>query len=304
MHTASAVLQSAIEDAGAETRQRPFQNHTTLHPSRRPSPASHALLQRKLNAVFDDLPQHNDSQNHNADLSIAPLSSQSWAPRVQRVGATLRSLVLFCCGGALLITAAMVLDPGTLLARVKSAKDDAATAQARREFTATLASLLAQCHQVLAIHHRGVTPYSEIVMWKTDTHNPGQIDPSEIAVLSHSDLLQAVTLYSLPDGVSPMSASNTSSSTTPLRFDRLALEQPGFCDRWRALPAVQPRVIGSGISDMKLTCDALENGSASSQTENHAGKLSSLRLWLRWAGDSSDATETSSVITPSRGFGT
>jgi hypothetical protein len=226
---------------------------------------------------------------------------------------------LFCCGGALLITAAMVLDPGTLLARVKSAKDDAAAAEARREFTDTLATLLSQCHEILAVHQRGATPYAEIVVWKSNAHNPAQIDPEEIAIISHSDLLQAVTIYSLPEGGPPNVASSNSNAApfnaptlSPLRFDRVALEQPGFCDRWRALPAVQPRVIGSGISDMTLTPAPADSNPIAKIKSNvsvasgvgdgrnlprvEGSRLSTLRLCLRWASDSSDATETSGVI--------
>ena len=70
----------------------------------------------------------------------------------------------------------------------------------------------------------------------------------------------------------------------PADFD---IEAPGFIDRWRAMSAVQARVLATSISDMRL--EALDATSAPG--------LSNLRLHLRWSGDSVDgAIEASAMI--------
>jgi hypothetical protein len=205
-----------------------------------------------------------------------------WQPRVQRIGATLRSLVLFACGASLLVGAAIVLDPRTIQATPPPNPDAQTRADLRAEFTKTLATLIESCVEVIAIHPRGATPYSEVVLWKNDDSNPGSIDPGEIAVVSHSQLLNAVTVYSLQKGKMGADLAQTHG----LKLDRATLQQPAFCDRWRALPAVQPRVIGSGISDMTLTAEP-----------DGRERLSHLLLWLRWTTHSTDgATEASALI--------
>jgi hypothetical protein len=97
-----------------------------------------------------------------------------------------------------------------------------------------------------------------------------------------SQLLNAVTVY----GLQKRDGSTGFARINGLALDRDSIVQPAFCDRWRALPAVQPRVIGSGISDMTLTAEPEDQE-----------RLSHLRLWLRWTPHSTDGvTEASALI--------
>jgi hypothetical protein len=218
---------------------------------------------------------------HHTKLERAPLrSDRAWAPRMTRIGATLRSLVLFTCGAVFLGASAMILDPTTLLAGSRPLRDDAAALELRRrDFLNALAALVSDCTEILAVHQRGPTPYAEIVLWVNDIANPGVIDPQEIAVISHSQPLHAVTIYSLPgtdfwaavSDANQYSGSNRSEKRLLIEAEnsvsmprpanqkvsigpisRQVLTQPAFCDRWRALSAVVPRTIAAGISDMRI----------------------------------------------------
>ena len=187
---------------------------------------------------------------------------------------------MFACGAVLLVGAAVVLDPRTIQATPPVSNEAQTRAELRAEFTRTLAALIESCVEVFAVHQRGATPYSEVVLWTNDDSNPGEIDPGEIAVVSHSQLLNAVTVYSLQKGSAAARAGGG------FRLNRETVIQPAFCDRWRALPAVQPRVIGSGISDMTLTAEP-----------DGQERLSHLRLGLRWTPHSTDgASEASALI--------
>ncbi|MCI0364873.1 MAG: hypothetical protein L0219_13430 [Phycisphaerales bacterium] len=229
-------------------------------------------------------------------------------PSVCRRGTVLRSLLMVTCGGTFLAGAAFVLDPLTLQAVSKPPESSQTAPQRRREFVDHLARLIGGCVAVLAVHDRGDTPNSQIVLWVDDRTNPGVIDAPELAIVSQSQLFQTITLYTMTAG-SPGRLFESAASTRPIERDAplswditgqyvqsraetkdtYGLEEVGqatFCDRWRALPSVVPHIIGTGISDMRVE-----------RLSKSPAELSPLRILLRWGLDSTDgAWEASTVI--------
>ena len=212
--------------------------------------------------------------------------SVSW--RIARVGGVLRSLLLFVCGAVGLAAAALLLEPQALVAVAHPPQPSNTGERAHDEFAATLADLVGESLEVLAITNHSPASSASIVLWMNDTENPGVIDPREIAVISHSQLLRTITVYTLgktesrsdtaaPSSVRPVTQGSNAPSSVRLSgpLDRVAVSAPVFCDRWRATPSVQPRTIASGLSDMRVE----------STGEQEKG-LSVLRLRLRWSPDS------------------
>jgi hypothetical protein len=230
-------------------------------------------------------------------------------PSAFRRGTVLRSLLMLACGGVFLAGAAFVLDPLTLQAVSKPPEPSQTAPEQRQEFVDHLARLIGGCVQVLAVHDRGDSPNSQIVLWLDDRTNSGVIDAPELAIMSQSQLFQTITLYSMGDGRAAFDAAATTrmiERVQPLSWDMTGqyvvtapgraetkqtysaqeVTQPTFCDRWRALPSVQPSIIGTGISDMRVE-----------RLSKAPGELSPLRILLRWGSDSTDgAWEASSVI--------
>jgi len=80
---------------------------------------------------------------------------------------------------------------------------------------------------LLAIVPRGATPFEEMVLWLTDDDRSGtrgRPEDSELAVLSHSQVLQTVTIY--------MPGARRRQLATA---DRRSAD---FCNAWRADPPV------------------------------------------------------------------
>jgi hypothetical protein len=229
---------------------------------------------------------------------LSSLAGARLQHRLIRYGVALRSVLMFACGAGALIGAAAILDPVSLIAvsnpDASGQPPRAKSQHSHREFLASMAKLITGCVEVLAVHDRTASPYAEIVLWMDDHVNQGVIDADELAIVSHSSLLRAVTVYSM-NGHQPNAAVATGngdgfsrSAIPPL--DRETVSQPAFCDRWRALAVVRPHVIAQGISDMRVD-----------RHPGSSGELSLLRLSLTWAADSTDgASEVSTLLDLSR----
>lgn len=239
------------------------------------------------------------------------VSMISW--RIARIGGVLRSLLMFVCAAVLLVGAALVLEPTALIAITRPPAPVHSSQQTRNEFVESMASLIENGKDVLAVNSHSPTSQASVVVWMNDDVNPGVIDPQELAVISHNQLLRTITVYSLEstrhsagesDGspgagmlqglTKSANAVRTPVNDTPAvtgtpthgrpaavrlsgPLDRTAISAPVFCDRWRATPSVEPRTIATGISDMRV------EPMGPSQNE-----FSHLRLWLRWSADSAD----------------
>ncbi len=197
--------------------------------------------------------------------------------RPPRTGGTLGSLLLMLSIlGTLTVTAAIVA-PKYLAAEVGPPVVVEAHRISHQELIDELAALIGRSVRVLAIHPRGATPYVELVLWLFDDDDPGELDESELAILSHSRIMRTVTIYRLADDV-PKPA-----TISPDRLDETA--SPAFCERWRADLRVVPLILITGVSDLRV--EPLEPTGQGSRR---------LRIGLTWARDSVDGADEASAV--------
>jgi hypothetical protein len=230
-----------------------------------------------------------------------------------RAGAVIRSFLALTCAGVVLMTAAMVLDPATLQAQSTEAPTLRLQRSAQQEFVNALCDLVGQCEQVLAVRPANAERGTEMVLWREDAADPDRINANELALVRHNPLFGTITVYAiagerpetrkegdqspapawrgavrahseqrLTDGA----AERSSSGLASIVLSEADIASPGFIDRWRTMPSVQARVVGTGLADMRI--ESLE---AVGQK-----RLSLLRLRLTWDDDSVDGTHESSAV--------
>jgi hypothetical protein len=124
-----------------------------------------------------------------------------------------------------------------------------------------------------------------MVLWLADTPGGtgGKPDDVEVAVLSHSAILQTITIYRLDP-------EERSAEGPVLDFS----SGPGFCDRWRAHPGVVPLVLARGVSDMRV--ERVNSAEDEWVAGGRWGGLQRVRLSLTWASDSVDGPDEASVL--------
>ena len=139
-------------------------------------------------------------------------------------------------------TAAVVIGPRMLSASSTTIPNAAPVLSPRQQATLDgLAALVGRSIGVLAIHERGLSPFTEVVLWLEDHHEPSELSRGEVAVLSHSRILQTISLYMLD-----------AQAETELVLVPAAASKRSFCDAWRADPQVTPTLIASGVSDVQF----------------------------------------------------
>lgn len=196
---------------------------------------------------------------------------------MRRGGSTLGLLSMLAIFGGMGVTA-VILGPRILQAQSDSPSDSdpevlAARDPAHQQTLELVAKILARSRAVLALHHRGQSPFEEIVLWIEDRDNPGILDVHELAIISHSKVMQTITYYSR--------------EADPARGE-ISLDEagkPGFCHRWRTDPAVTSRVIAAGISDVELI----------RQPMIQAGKAA-LRISFTWVSETVDGPDEASAL--------
>ncbi|MHC4589066.1 MAG: hypothetical protein ACYTAQ_06930, partial [Planctomycetota bacterium] len=178
----------------------------------------------------------------------------------------------------------VVLAPRYLAAEPPPPQGVAAASVVHQDLIEDLAGIVGRSVGVLAVHDRGPTPYMEMVLWLADVPGgaDGRPDARELAVLSHSAVLQTITIYRLAvdeAGAGPV-------------LD--AGGDPAFCNRWRAHPSVVPLVLARRVSDMRVE----HVGSTHDEwvAWGKWGGLQRLRLSLTWASDSTDGPDEASVL--------
>ncbi len=147
--------------------------------------------------------------------------------------------------------------------------------QDHRSLMDHFAGLIGGSSAVLAVHQRGATPYLEIVLWVKDRDGSGRAEPDEVAIISHSRIMQTVTMYE-------WAAGDTAAEGA---LELVGPAAPAFCSAWRADWHVRPQVILAGVSD--LTAQPLES---------HVARRLPLRITLTWAGNSVDGPDVASAV--------
>ena len=200
----------------------------------------------------------------------------------RRAGVIQGLLVTLSVLGALTV-ATIFVAPQYLAAQPQVQPIIAARKPAHQALIDDLAAVVEQSVGVLAIHPRGVTPYEEVVLWLADNvgGTDGRADEAELAVLSHSSVLQTVTVYQM--------TGETAAGTFGV-----PRSSADFCRRWRADGRVKSVVLGRGIANMRIerVGELQEQWGESGQW----GALQRLRLTLTWDPDSVDGADEASVL--------
>lgn len=210
-----------------------------------------------------------------------------WSTAVRRRGGTLGGLLLTLSVVGTLTVTTVVVAPRYLAADGPHEPQGVPAGHpAHQELIDNVAQVIARSVGVLAIHERGPTPYMEMVLWLTDHPRgvDGRPDDRELAVLSHSAVLQTITIYCLP-------LEDQANHPPPNAARR---DSPAFCDRWRANPHVVPLVLARGVASMRVE----PVGGAQDEWSEWGiwGGLQRLRLTLTWASDSADGPDEASAI--------
>ena len=206
-------------------------------------------------------------------------------PRVRRRrGASAAAVLVAIAGVATVTTASVIVGPRLLFAGEGAATDSTLqpSSHERQQVLSGLAEIVGQSIEVIAIHSRETAAFDEILLWVADREDPGRINRSELLLISHSRVLQSVSVYQfeppppsdLPDIV------GLPQDDAPARdpfVDRDAAGSAAFCNTFRADPATRWGVIARGVSDLSL------------EPERSApdGPLR-LRIVMEWADESDD----------------
>lgn len=134
--------------------------------------------------------------------------------------------------------------------------------------------LVARSRAMLAVHDRGAGSHEELVLWLENRDLPKLVDPHEIGVISHSRILQTLTLHTMPEA-----------EIAPLDVPWQAWSRPGFCETWRTCPGTHSTVIAAGLSDVDFRSEQLIQGGPAA-----------LRITFTWAADSADGSDQASIV--------
>jgi hypothetical protein len=198
-------------------------------------------------------------------------------PLRQRRGTAASSLLLSLLSFGVLAFVAALFGPRYLHATEPGGLQRHAQVAGHQIVLEGLGRLVSGSQGMIAVHERGPSPFVEVVLWLNDTSNPGVIDRDELVVVGHSRVLRTLTVYQ-----TARQGGATPSTWTP---DAAELRQRGFCDQWRTDPAVRPRVIGTGISDMRIE-----------RIEQSGEQRARYAITLTWAADSVDGADEATLF--------
>lgn len=199
----------------------------------------------------------------------------------RRGGTTGGLLVTLSLLGALAATAAVITPAYLSASGPEGAEAVTARMPAHHQMIELLGSLISRSREVLAVHQRGPGPYLEIVLWLDDADNPGLIDPDEVAVITHSEVLRTISYFALPgpeEEAEPEEGLCWDTSASDIRT--LA-----FCAAWRSRPDVRQRVLGTGIAAMDVQ-----------RLPPQEGGRTLLCISLTWTSDLADGPDEASVL--------
>jgi hypothetical protein len=188
----------------------------------------------------------------------------------RRGNTTLGAITLLAAFGTL-VGVALVIRPGQLHADTPSTR--VARDPDHNRSIELVAGMVVRSRAVLALHDGSEGPFEEVVLWVEDRVNPGVIDLHEVAVLTHSPVLQTLTYYGRSAGDSDAHFRSDG------EFDR------AFCQVWRTSPSINAGLIGAGLSDVDFAIDSLFQ----------AGRPA-LRISFTWVSESTDSPDEASVL--------
>ena len=167
--------------------------------------------------------------------------------------------------------------PGYIQASTTTDAQRHAQTTAHQVILEGLARLVADSHGVIAVHQRGASPFVEVVLWLEDSTPNNVIDKHELIVVGHSRVLRTVTVYQMTKhgGLQDQ----TWEPQAPELGERT------FCDAWRVDPSIRPRVIGTGISDMRI--ERIDGASATAAR---------YAITLTWVADSADGADEATLF--------
>ena len=144
--------------------------------------------------------------------------------------------------------------------------------------------LIGRSRGIVAIHPRDGRPGTEMVLWLGDGSTRGEPGIDEVAVLAHSEVLQAITLFLPPD---PADDEDPLDEPAARWSD---MTDPEFCEWWRDRPGVTRRRLATAVASM----DVEPVGGDRGRSGLH---------WMRltWAPDSVDGPDEASVLLESGG---
>lgn len=235
-----------------------------------------------------------DQQCWRIPVETAHLRRGSTSAGVATVCALLGSLLVF----------AFVFSPVALQAgRSSNGNTIPAATRGHQQVIEQIAALIARSHAVIAIHDQRDTPFTEVVLWLEDAEGDGAVHARDVAIISHSPLLQTINVYLAEPG--PGEPPEPPSGLEPGWWAVAPLREVDFCDRWRTSPDVRPRLLATGISDMELQWLTPTSGGAADTVDHLDGAGSDqpsdrLQLALTWAADSTDGADKASVVIATR----
>lgn len=138
--------------------------------------------------------------------------------------------------------------------------------------------LVARAVEIIAIHvDNGRT---DVVLWLEDRIQPGTVNRGEVAVLSHSRVMQHLVVH-LPD----VTASDNPPDLVAAPIDRASLRRPEFCADWRVSPDIHPNVLAREVARFEIEpLGAAVAGPAP------------VRIALTWPVDSTDGADVTAAI--------
>ncbi len=204
-------------------------------------------------------------------------------PRRVRKGVVTAEVLTLLAALGVLTTTAFVITPRLLRAGDDEQGITAPRTEAHQASLTKLVEALQRCIGIVAVHDREHSPYLDLILWADDVSDPGHINENEVLVLSHSRLLQTLTMYTRAPGPGA---------------DRLfpqvdVMRQPEFAARWRARVDVEAMVIETGVPDMRFVDHAVRGDGASGlsgqSSESHV-------IELTWGGNRADESDVGQGI--------
>lgn len=155
---------------------------------------------------------------------------------------------------------------------------------ARAAVHAGLRELISSCRSVVGVVREPASPFTDVVLWGADANGSGEVEPSEVLVLSHSAVTGAVMAHVWGSGGDTDETRGAGAAGGPgvpglpgvPGVPWVVLGDAEFPGRWRGRADVASRVIATGIRAMRV------------ERAGEGGRFETFRVLLTWEGPVSD----------------